>query len=94
MILFNTRGLTDRFYLVGGIHTVQVKITDHRFLFYVHAHESHDYWKLSTLLAYTNFFFKNDILVALAMVQRKTALSHKMVMFPFAECTVHCLDSS
>ena len=27
-------------------------------------------------------------------LQRKTVLSRKMVMFPFAECTVHSLDST
>ena len=39
------------------------------------------------------FLEKNDI-PFIDLVQRKTVLSHRMVMFPFAECTVHCLDSS
>ena len=44
-------------------------------------------------LDFTNCFFrKNDIF--LGLVQQKTVPSDKMVMFPFAESTVHCLDSS
>ena len=36
--LFNTRNLIDSSYLVDEIHTVQVKITDHKFLFFLSAY--------------------------------------------------------
>ena len=68
-------------YLVGGIHTVQVRIKSVIVPF------------KNNLEVTTIFFFrKNDIF--LDLVPRKTVSSHKMVMFPFAECSVHCLDSS
>ena len=38
--------------------------------------------------------FEDFRLIFLDLVLRKTVPSHEMVMFPFAECTVHGLDSS
>ena len=74
------------------LHLKQFTITDF-FSSKVHAHQSHDAVTCN-LCQLLFFLFLEKNYIFLDLLKRKKVLSHKMVMFPFVECTVHFLDFS